>query len=94
MADQQKFGIGQISNPTPSWVNISLKVFSIVTGAIGGWLLGTTVITPTAKAELLGILTTVNGLLHGIAPLFGVDIDAKTVNIDKVTAVDTTSSKP
>lgn len=89
MADM-KFGLGQVRKPTPSKVNMLVKVYMGVAGAFLGWMQTNNFIRPHTQnvvSSLIGLSLLVVPL---IAPLFGVDIDdVKSVPAGKVTAMDT-----
>jgi len=85
-----KFGPGQISNPTPSKINLIVRIFNVVSGVFLGWMMTTPngMIGPTTQAYISSILGLVIALVNGIAPLFGIELDRKTVPADQVTAMD------
>lgn len=85
-----KFGTSQISNPTPSKVNLIVRIFNVVAGIFLGWMMTTPngMIGTTTQAYVSSILGLVIALVNGIAPLFGIELDRKTVPADQVTAMD------
>lgn len=83
------FGTSQVKNPTPSSINLWVRVFTVAAGVFMGWMATASLMGPNTKDILNSILGLLIGLINGIAPLFGVDISSRTVPTDKVTAIDT-----
>lgn len=90
-----KFGTAQISNPTPSRVNLIVRIFNVVAGIFLGWMMTTPngMIGTKTQAYVSSILGLVIALVNGIAPLFGIELDRKTVPADQVTAMDETKKQ-
>lgn len=84
-----KFGTGQLSNPTPSKINLWVRVFTVAAGVFMGWMATSNQMGPNTKDLLNSILGLFLALVNGIAPLFGVDITSRSVPTDQVTAIDT-----
>jgi hypothetical protein len=92
-----KFGASQLKNPTPSHINLWVKVFTVAGTAFIGWMATNTMVGPNSKNIINSILGLALTLINVIAPLFGVDINTKTVPSSEVTAIDTdklTDKKP
>lgn len=92
MADV-KFGTKQLNNPTPSNINLWVRVFTVAAGVFMGWMATASVMGPNTKDILNSILGLLIGLVNGVAPLFGIDITSKSVPAEKVTAIDTTKEE-
>ena len=86
---QIKFGTSQVVNPTPSNINLWVRVFTVAAGVFMGWMATADLIGPRTEDVINSILGLLIGLVNGLAPLFGVDISSRTVPRDKVTAIDT-----
>lgn len=89
MPNAIKFGTDQVSNPTPSKINLWVRVFTVAAGVFMGWMATASLMGPNTKDILNSILGLLIGLVNGIAPLFGIEINTRTVPSDKVTAIDT-----
>lgn len=89
-----KFGTGQIKNPTPSRVNLIVRVFNAVAGAFLGWMMTTPngMIGNKTQGYISSILGLAILLINVLAPLFGIELDRKTVPADQVTAMDETKT--
>lgn len=87
MADV-KFGTAQISNPTPSRINLWVRVFTVTVAIFMGWMATASVMGPQTKDLLTQVLGLALALSNGLAPLFGVEVSGR-VPADQVTAVDT-----
>lgn len=88
-----KFGTKQLNNPTPSNINLWVRVFTITAAVFLGWMATASVMGPNTKDIITQVLGLALGLVNGLAPLFGVDINSKSVPADQVTAIDTTEGK-
>lgn len=83
------FGLGQRNKPTPERVNVIAKV---LTGAIGifiGWTSTNDIMPPKTENLLTSIFGLVLLLIPVLLPLFGADVDGKTVPTEQVTGIDT-----
>lgn len=83
------FGTDQLKNPTPSKVNLWVRIFTVIASAFIGWMQTSNLIGPhsqNAISSLLGLGVTIANL---IGPFFGVETVGSTVPADKVTAIDT-----
>lgn len=85
-----RFGANQISNPTPSRINLIVRIFNVVAGVFMGWMMTTPngMIGLKTQGYISSILGLAIALVNGIAPLFGIELDRKTVPADQVTAMD------
>lgn len=85
-----KFGTSQISNPTPSRVNLWVRVYTVTAGIFLGWMPTTNLIGPITAGKISGIVGLSLLLANGLAPLFGIDLNGnpKKVPIDDVTAME------
>lgn len=81
------FGLGQIGNPTPQAVVLTVRIVSIVFGVLIAWVSQTHLISDGNKGEINLALGSLISLAHLVAPLFGVEIDAPAVATKDVTAV-------
>lgn len=89
MADV-KFGVDQVNNPTPSKLNLYVRVFTVVAGIFMGWMLTNNLIPANTQNVISSILGLLLAITNGIAPLFGIDVSSNTkVPISQVTAMDT-----
>lgn len=84
-----KFGASQLKNPTPSHINLWVKVFTVAGAAFMGWAATNTMIGPNTKNIINSILGLALTLTNLLAPLFGVDLSQKSVPTSEVTAIDT-----
>lgn len=84
-----KFGTSQIKNPTPSRINMLVRVFNVVSGVFMGWMM--TVPNGMIGNKTQGYVSSILGLsialVNGVAPLFGIELDRKTVPSEQVTAM-------
>lgn len=87
------FGLTQISNPTPSIINLWARVITVVCGVFLAWMSTNDIVTPYWNHLLSGILGLVLALTNGLAPLFGVQISQSNVPTENVTAIDTDKQK-
>ena len=84
-----RFGLSQRHKPTPERVNLIAKV---LTGAIGifiGWTSTNDIIPPKTENVLTSILGLILLLIPVMLPLFGTDVQGKTVPTEQVTGIDT-----
>lgn len=90
-----KFGTSQVTNPTPSKINLWVRVYTVVAGIFLGWMTTTNLIGPHTQNTLSSITGLTLALCNGLAPLFGVELTgARTVPIEEVTAIDTETKTP
>jgi len=68
------FGISQISNPTPSKINLWVRVYTVVAGIFLGWMTTTNLIGPHTQNTISSITGLTLALCNGIAPLFGIEL--------------------
>lgn len=88
MADV-KFGIPQIKNPTPSTLNLWVRIITVVVAVFMAWMATASVMGPNTKDIINQICGLLLGLINGLAPLFGVETTSRYVPADQVTAMDT-----
>jgi len=88
-----KFGTKQLSNPTPSKVNLWVRVFTVAGATFMAWMATASVMGPNTKDVVNQILGLLLGLANGLAPLFGVEINGQSVPAEDVTAVDIDHNK-
>jgi len=88
-----KFGVSQTSNPTPSRINLWVRVFTVAAAIFMAWMATASVIGPNSKDVINQILGLLLGLTNGLAPLFGVDLNGKggKVNVDNVSSMEETA---
>ncbi len=87
-----KFGVSQASNPTPSNINLWVRVFTVSAAIFMAWMATANVMGPNTKDILNQILGLLLGLTNGLAPLFGIELSneqQKRVPVQDVTAMDT-----
>jgi len=82
-----KFGAGQVNNPTPSAVNLWVRVYTVTASIFMVWLPTSGVVGPHTAQATCSILSLTLLLANGLAPLFGVKLPGKTVKAKNVTAV-------
>jgi hypothetical protein len=82
-----KFNFAQIKNPTPSSVNLWVRVFTVAVAIFLGWISTANIVGPNTKDVLTQILGLALALANGLAPLFGVEVSGPIPSKD-VTAVD------
>lgn len=89
-----KFGSSQVSNPTPSKINLWVRVYTVVAGIFLGWMTTTNLIGPHTQNTMSSIIGLTLALCNGLAPLFGVELTPaqKRVPVEEVTAMDTTKT--
>lgn len=86
-----KFGVSQASNPTPSRINIWVRVFTVAAATFMAWMATANVIGPNTKDVINQILGLLLGLANGLAPLFGIELtsgESKKVSIEDVSAME------
>lgn len=83
-----KFGTSQIGNPTPSKINLWVRVFTVVATTFMAWMATASVMGPNTKDILTQCIGLALALANGLAPLFGVEVQGR-VPSDRVTAIDT-----
>ena len=83
-----KFGRDQIKNPTPSNIIFWIRVFTVIAGIFMGWMQTASFIPNKWQAIISSILGLVIALGNGLAPLFGVPVQAETIPKEQVTAVE------
>lgn len=88
-----KFGTKQLSNPTPTKVNLWVRVFTVSGAIFMAWMATASVMGPNTKDVVNQILGLMLGLANGLAPLFGVEINGNSVPAADVTAIDTDHEK-
>jgi hypothetical protein len=81
------FGRQQINNPTPQWVILTVRITSILLSAVMVVIPQLNSVPTNVKGDAVTIMSGVILFLHGIAPLFGVQIDSPSVPTKDVTAV-------
>jgi len=72
-----KFGASQVSNPTPSRINLWVRVYTVTAGIFLGWMPTTNLIGPITAGHLSGIIGLTLLLANGLAPLFGIELNGK-----------------
>ncbi len=87
------FGLNQINNPTPSKVNLIVRVLTVVIASFLAWMATTDLVNAYWQHLLTGILGLVMSLINGVAPLFGVTVTQSNIPTETVTAVDTDKIK-
>lgn len=86
------FGVSQITNPTPSRINLWVRVFTVAGAIFLAWMSTSSIIGPHSKDAINQILGLFLGLTNGLAPLFGVEINPSAkVKASDVTAMEDNS---
>ena len=91
-----KFGASQVSNPTPSKINLYVRVFTVAAAIFMAWMATASVIGPNSKDVINQILGLFLGLTNGLAPLFGIELSnnsSQKVEVDNVSAMDDPEKK-
>ena len=88
MAQQVKFGTSQLGNPTPSKVNLYVRVFTVVAGVFMGWMSTNNIIGPITQSYIGSILGLLIGIINAVAPFFGINVSEPTVPTEQVTSMD------
>lgn len=90
-----KFGTSQISNPTPSKINLWVRVFTVAAGIFMLWLPTAAFIGPHSQAYMNSILGLFVALSNGLAPLFGIEVsdNQKVPAKDVIAMEDNTETK-
>jgi hypothetical protein len=88
MAAAVKFGFAQTTNPTPSGINLWVRIFTVATSIFLAWISTANIVGPHSKDVLTQILGLALGLANGLAPLFGVQVSGE-VPAKEVSAIDT-----
>jgi hypothetical protein len=83
-----KFGTSQVNNPTPSKINLWVRVFTVASGVFMGWMSTNNLIHPVTQSYISSVLGLGIGLCNGVAPLFGVQVNSDTVPKDDVKSMD------
>lgn len=83
------FGLSQRNKPTPAKVNIIFGVIGSMIAFLISWSATNDIMNPKLENALTAIGGLIIGLMPIIKPLWGVDVESKTVPSDKVTAIDT-----
>lgn len=85
-----KFGVKSISKPTPSSINLWVRVYTVTAGIFLAWMITTNLIGPNTQNVISSIIGLTLGLVNGLAPLFGVQVSGKdVVDVEDVSAMDT-----
>ena len=89
-----KFGTSQVSNPTPSKINLWVRVFTVSAAIFMAWMATASVMGPNTKDIVNQILGLLLGLTNGLAPLFGIPINGnQKVDAEDVTAMEVPDKK-
>lgn len=83
-----KFGVSQAKNPTPSKINLWVRVYTVTAGIFLGWMPTTNLIGTHTAGNISGIVGLSLLLANGIAPLFGIELSGR---VDKVAVEDVSS---
>lgn len=85
-----KFGRSQINNPTPASINFWVRVWTVAGGIIltGMESFPFHTVSGMVESTVKWFLGLTIALANGLAPLFGAEINSKTVSVDQVTAIE------
>ena len=83
------FGFDQIKNPTPAIVNRRVRVATVVISVSLAWISTFSLMGPHKKEVISSILGLVLALINGLAPLYGVDVESKSVPTQDVASIET-----
>ena len=85
-----KFGSSQLKNPTPSKINMWVRVYTVVAAIFLGWMATVNFFGPNTKDLLNGVIGLTLALCNGVAPMFGIELNSVNyVKAEDVTAIDT-----
>ena len=87
-----KFGKSQLSNPTPSNINLWVRVYTAVAGCVVAWLPTSGFIPDkitVVVASILGLTITISNI---VAPFFGITFTQDSIQAKDVTAADSNST--
>jgi hypothetical protein len=88
-----RFNLNQLNNPTPAKIDRGFKIFIGIAGVLVGWM-PTSNVVPTSIQE---VITPILGLLISIAvvlaPLFGIEVDRKSIPTSDVTTMENKTLK-
>lgn len=83
------FGTSSIGKPTPSGINLWVRVITITIGVFLAWMLTNNIIPENAQDVIGAVLGGVLTLINALAPLFGIDISpSQSVEAKGVTSMD------
>lgn len=75
---ETKFGIAQISKPTPKWAKWVFRVFFYITQTVNLALIMFTTIPVEIKLQITEYIAFANLSVHGASKLFGIEDDTTT----------------
>lgn len=88
-----KFGAAQVRNPTPSGINLWVRVFTVTAGIFLLWMPSSGLFNQHVQDVVNSLLGLLLALANGLAPLFGIQLGGNTVNVKDVSAVDESAAK-
>jgi hypothetical protein len=89
-----KFGLPQVGNPTPSKINLWVRVYTVIASTFLVWMITSPLIGPHTQNTISSLIGLSLALVNGLAPLFGVQVnDNQNVKASDVTAMEDTNIK-
>lgn len=72
---QTKFGVSQVVNTTPKWVNYTMNIIVALAVAANTWVASTGKLNNADKVEWMLGISILTGFLHYIAKMFGIPVE-------------------
>jgi hypothetical protein len=87
------FGTSSINKPTPSGINLWVRVITVTIGVFLAWMLTNDIIPADLQKTIGAILGGILTLINSLAPLFGINVSPdEKVEAKEVTSMDTPKS--
>ena len=87
------FGRSSINKPTPSGINLWVRIITVTIGVFLAWMLTNDIIPAAIQKNIGAILGGVLTLINSLAPLFGIELGSKAdVPAEQVTSMDNTKT--
>ncbi len=85
-----KFGIGQLGKPTPTHINRTVRIITVVLSVFIAWMNTSDLVGKHSQHIINSLSGLIVGLINGLSPLFGVDIQSDgEVPVSAVSAMNT-----
>ncbi len=83
------FGIKQLQNPTPTHINRGVRIITVIIATFIAWMNTSVLIDKPAQEVINSVAGLILGLINGLSPLFGVDIQSgEEVPVSAVSSMD------
>jgi hypothetical protein len=83
------FGVPSINKPTPSSINLWVRVITVTIGVFLAWMLTNDIIPADLQKTIGAILGGILTLINSLAPLFGINVSPdQKVEVSEVKAMD------